>query len=260
MKIDRSYDSLNYIDYITNLFEIDRTNGLSMRSVTFQVTEDCCCACSYCYQIDKHHNNMSLETGKKIVDLIFQMYYDNKETGFINQKTTKGIILDFIGGEPLMNIDVIDGICSYFEERCIKEHHPWALTWKASIISNGAYYFNPKVEAFLKKFGPKIGMDITIDGPKDVHDKCRIYHNGQGNYDDAKKAFDALAARGTPSSTKVTIAPENLNELFRIIKYFIDSGTSALNINCVYEHKWTYEEGAVLYYQLKQVADYLLNH
>ena len=76
---------------------------------------------------------------------------DKNEGTFINHKT-KAIILDFIGGEPLMNIDIIDYVCTYFVEKCVEKNHPWLYTWRASIISNGALYFDPKVQAFLKKF------------------------------------------------------------------------------------------------------------
>ena len=143
----------NYVNYIYELFGYGITLGENeafTRSVTFQVTDDCPCACIYCYQGHKGHRMMSRETAKKGVDLLFKMY-DEDTSSFIN-KNTKAIILDFIGGEPLMNIDVIDYICSYFMEECLRRHHPWLLTWRASMISNGALYFDPKVQAFLKKF------------------------------------------------------------------------------------------------------------
>ena len=58
---------------------------------------------------------MTKETAKKIIDLLFKLYDENKEDSFINHHT-RGIVLDFIGGEPLMNIDVIDYTMTYFIE------------------------------------------------------------------------------------------------------------------------------------------------
>ena len=74
-------------------------------------------------------------------------------------------------------------------KRCLKENHPWLWTWRASMISNGALYFKPAVQQFLKKFRGFIDFGITLDGPKEIHDSCRKYHNGQGNFDDAYKAL-----------------------------------------------------------------------
>lgn len=50
---------------------------------------------------------MSVETGKKIVDLLYRMWDENKPNAFIN-KGTKQVILDFIGGEPMLYTDVMD--------------------------------------------------------------------------------------------------------------------------------------------------------
>lgn len=135
-----------YTDFINRLYRYDYKiipNHLTTRNITFQVTDDCPMACTYCYQGNKGHRMMPKETAKKAVDLLFNMYEKDEGT-FIN-KQTEAIILDFIGGEPLMNIDVIDYICTYFLERCITEDHPWTYKWIASITSNGALYFDEKV-------------------------------------------------------------------------------------------------------------------
>ena len=112
----------------------------AVRNITFQVTEDCTCRCSYCYECIKTPARMSKETGRRIVDLLFKMYEEDKAEAVIN-KSTKAIILDFIGGEPLLNIEVINDVCTYFMDRCLSTNHPWLSNWRASIISNGDAYF-----------------------------------------------------------------------------------------------------------------------
>lgn len=258
-QIDK-YD--NYVNYIYELFGYGITLGENeafTRSITFQVTDDCPCVCTYCYQGHKGHRMMSRETAKKGIDLLFKMYEEDTSS-FIN-KNTKAIILDFIGGEPLMNIDVIDYICSYFMEECLRRHHPWLLTWRASMISNGALYFDPKVQAFLKKFNKFVSFGITIDGPKEIHDSCRIYHDGHGNFDDAYSAFKHYNTHyGKDSSTKVTIAPENLDNLNKIVKFFIDNGVNIIHANTVFEAEWTNDDAKNFYYELKKMANYLLDN
>ena len=168
---------VQYVDYISHLYGkdvyLDKHERLA-RAVTFQVTDDCTACCTYCYQGHKGHRMMTKDVAKRGVDLLFDMY-DKNEGTFINHKT-KAIILDFIGGEPLMNIDIIDYVCTYFVQKCLEKNHPWIYTWRASMISNGALYFEPKVQEFLKKFRGFVSFGITLDGPKEIHDACRIYH------------------------------------------------------------------------------------
>lgn len=249
----------NYSDLIHSLYPIldDSLSHQLIREVTLQVTDDCPMACTYCYQGNKGHRKMSLDTAKKCIDVLFDMYYKDEGT-FIN-KNTKAIILAFIGGEPLMAIDVIDYACSYFVERCIEEDHPWIYTWRASMTSNGALYFDPRVQNFLKKFEGRVSFSITIDGPKEIHDTCRIYHDGKGNFDDAyaaKKHFDQTYY--IDLGTKVTIAPENLKDLNKIIDFFIDEGVKFIPANTVYETEWTYDHAKLFYKELKMMANRLL--
>ena len=83
---------------------------------------------------------MSNETGKKIVDLLFKLYDENKENSVINHHTY-GIILDFIGGEPFMNVEVMDYIVDYFIDQCLEKDHIWLTNFRISISTNGVLYF-----------------------------------------------------------------------------------------------------------------------
>ena len=107
------------------------------------LSPQCNLKCSYCYQINKSKKRMTKEIAKEIIDLIFELYYKN-DSDFIN-KNTVGVVFEFIGGEPLVAIDIIDYSCSYFIQRCLEENHPWLYTWRISMISNGALYFSPEV-------------------------------------------------------------------------------------------------------------------
>ena len=131
---------------------------------------------------------MTPETAIQIVDYLFDLYEKNDINNLIN-KNTAGIILEFIGGEPLMNIDAIDAACTHFLNYCLIHNHPWLRTFRISMISNGKYYFDSKVQDFLKRFHNFISFGITLDGPEDIHNKCRKYFDGTGNF---KDAFAAL--------------------------------------------------------------------
>lgn len=252
---------IQYSEQIAHLYRnevaLDEHEFLT-RNITFQVTDDCCCACTYCYQGHKGHRMMTKDIARRGVDLLFDMY-DKNEGTFINHKT-KAIILDFIGGEPLMNIDIIDYVCTYFVEKCVEKNHPWLYTWRASIISNGALYFDPKVQAFLKKFRGFVSFGITLDGPKEIHDACRVYHDGRGNFDDAYAAMKHFNSHYYKElGTKVTIAPENLHNLNKIVQFFVNEGMEEINANTVFEAEWTEEQAQEFYQELKKMADYLLS-
>lgn len=254
-------NDISYNDFVSKLYwdwehPLGETESLT-RNVTFQVTDDCPMSCSYCYQGHKGHKKMSKEVAKQGVDLLFHMYEENNSP-FINRRT-KAIILDFIGGEPLMAIDIIDYICTYFVQKCLELDHPWLYTWRASMTSNGALYFEPKVQEFLHKFKGFVSFSITLDGPKEIHDSCRVYHDGRGNFDDAYAAMKHFNSHYYEElGTKVTIAPENLHNLNKIVDFFIGEGMKLIHANCVNEAKWTYAQAKLFYAELKKMADRLL--
>lgn len=235
---------------------IDKDPLANCRDVTLQVTDECCLNCSYCYQTHKGHHMMTKKTARKAIDLLFQMYDENEEDAFINHHTY-GITLGFIGGEPFLNIDTISDAMDYFIDRCVRTNHVWLMNSRANISSNGMLYFEPKVQAFLKKYRHLLDLTITIDGPKEMHDACRKDYNGNGSFDQVYKAWKDWN-RDIPGnfiSTKVTLSPENLPYLHTIFKFFINEGCTEIFANPIYEHEWTLEEAKLYYKQLIQLAD-----
>lgn len=244
-----------FSDYIRKLYNEDES---SIRDITFQVTNDCCCACTYCYQINKNTEYMTKETGKKLIDLILEMTKNDK-SNLINTHT-RGFVFSFIGGEPFMNIDTIDYICHYFVDRCFEEDLDFLQYWKISIISNGKLYFTPKVQNFLKTFEHFISFNISIDGPKELHDACRIYHDGSGNFNDAFSAMKDFRKKypNNVNTTKVTISKDNLSNLNSIIKFFVENNMKYIFGNPIFEEHWTIADGQLYYQELKKMADYIL--
>ena len=246
-------------DYLRELYpEEGRAENFS-REVTFQVGEGCTLNCTYCYQKDKSANRkMSFETGRKIVDLLYKMWDENKKGAFINQDT-KMIILDFIGGEPMMYVDVMDEIVSYFWNIAIIRRHPWAETFMISIATNGTLHFKPEVQKFINKYKGHLSYGVSIDGPKEMHDACRVYWDGHGSFDDAYAAQEDYNKKFTaPSGTKATIARANLPYLSTLIKYYVNQGYQQIHANYVYEEDWNNEDALLLYNQMDEISDYIL--
>jgi sulfatase maturation enzyme AslB (radical SAM superfamily) len=81
--------------------------------------------------------------------------------------TPKDIILDFIGGEPFLEIDLIDEICDYFKMATYKLGHDWYWNHRFNFSTNGVNYSDEKVQKFLSKNTGKCTVTITIDGTKE---------------------------------------------------------------------------------------------
>ena len=229
------------------------------RTITFQITDDCNLCCSYCYQINKGHNKMPFEIAKTLIDEL--LHNDKLIKNYVKSKNSLGVILEFIGGEPLLEVDLIDQIIDYFIEQCIILHHPWVDKFRVSICSNGVLYFTPKVQEFIKKHQTHLSFSISIDGNKKLHDTCRIFPDGTGSYDLAIKAAKHYMKHYDKNlGSKMTLSIDNINYTFLALVNLWENGYNYIHANCVYEKGWTIEHARVLYNELKKVADYLLNN
>lgn len=200
---------------------------------------------------------MSFEVAKKYIDLLLSG--DKGFSEYINPEISPGVVIEFIGGEPFMEINLIDQICSYFVNKLIEREHPWATKYMFSICSNGTLYFQPEVQRFLNKWKNKVSFSVTIDGNKELHDSCRIFPDGKGSYDMAIEAAKDWISRGNYMGSKLTIAPGNVAFLFDAVKHMIELGYREINANCVYEEGWTLVHASLLYEEMKRIADYILD-
>lgn len=234
-------------------------NTENVRTITFQITDDCNLCCSYCYQINKGHHKMPFEVAKKLIDEL--LHNDNLIENYVKSKNSLGIILEFIGGEPLLEIDLIDQIIDYFMEQCIILHHPWVDRFRVSLCSNGVLYFTPKVQEFIKKHQTHLSFSISIDGNKKLHDTCRVFPDGTGSYDLAIKAAKHYMKHYDKNlGSKMTLSIDNINYTSLALINLWENGYKYIHTNCVYEKGWTIEHARILYNELKKVADYLLNN
>lgn len=246
-----------YADEITKLkdkYPTDKKDWCySTSNITFQVTESCNLKCTYCYQICKTEHFMNFDTAKKLVDYILSDEY-------FNQFPTFSILLEFIGGEPFLAVDLMDQICEYFINEMLRKNHIWLKHFRFNITTNGTLYFDERVQKFIEKYNDFLSLTVTVDGCKDLHDSCRVFGDGKGSYDLAiSAARDLMKKFNKNQATKLTISPDNMSYIPEAIKNFISEGFTDIFFNCIFEHSWTNEEAHKYYYILKEVADYLLN-
>lgn len=247
-----------YNDFLCRVYsdEAKSEKFIGARSVTIQVTDSCNLRCSYCYQINKHNNFISIENAKSFVDMILKG--DNEYCGV---DTSLGMTLEFIGGEPFLAIDLISEITHYFIMSMYEMNHPWLYRFRISICSNGTLYFEPKVQEYIRRYNQLLSLSISIDGNKELHDKCRVFPDGSGSYDlamAAVKHYRETYGREVP--TKMTLAPSNIMHTFDAVKSLIKNDYHEINLNCVFEEGWTKADAGIYYYQLKKLADYILEN
>ena len=246
---DKQQRSEQFTDTYVRMFP-----GKRLKTVTFIVTHQCNLRCTYCYEHHKGEEKMSLDTAKKCIDLLFAE--DAKHSQLVNEKDAHGIILDFIGGEPLLEIDLIRDIMSYFLSRAIELKHRWAVNYMISMSTNGLMGDDPRVRQFLKEFEGRVSISVTIDGDKAAHDACRVDCQGCGSYDRAIKMFREVSGPDGKRQTKYTIAPGNLTLLASSVRHLVlEEGVDTLHCNCVFEEGWTMEHARELYRQLKTISD-----
>ena len=227
-----------------------------VKDITLQVTDDCSMACTYCYQTNKAKHHMSFDTARRFIDLLLEP--DEGMARYCDSWNTWGVALNFIGGEPLLEIDLIDRVTDYFIRRMVELDHPWLTRYMLGICTNGLAYFHPRVQRYLRRHRDHLSLSITVDGSKAIHDACRVDLAGRGTYDRVIAAVrhyrDVL---GGYVGSKVTIAPGNLAHLSQAIPEMVAEGYREINLNCVYEDVWRPEHPPVLYTQLKAITDYL---
>lgn len=230
-----------------------KEDSVLSRTITFQVTDSCNLACSYCYQHNKGKRKMSFETAKAFVDMI--LTGDKGMSSYISSDKSPAVVFDFIGGEPFLEVELIDKICDYIFKRMIELDHPWLDKHMFSLCSNGVLYFDPKVQHFLHKHTRDLSFSVTIDGNKELHDSCRVFPDGSPSYDLAVAAAKDWMQSGHYMGSKITIAPGNLKYLESAINHMVHLGYTEINANCVYEKGWTLEHAQEFYKHLKNIAD-----
>ncbi len=227
-----------------------------VHNFTFQTTERCSLNCTYCYQFNKSPMRMDFDIAKKFIDNLLTDQY-----GYINRYNSPAIIIEFIGGEPLLEIRLTRKIYEYFLDRCYELDHPWFTMHRLSICSNGLQYFDEDVQEFFKDYSQNVSFNISIDGNKELHDACRIQPNGEGSYDIDIAALNHYSSHYTPErNSKMTLAPQNMRYLFDSVVDFINQGMTSINLNCVFEEGWNQQTAKVEYEQLKKLADYILEN
>jgi len=229
--------------------------GGMAKNITFIVTKDCQLACKYCYLVGKNSKErMSFEMAKQAIDYILSHEEEFKE---------ESVVWDFIGGEPFIEIDIIDEICDYLKTEMYRRDHHWFNSYRLSFSTNGLNYHTDKVQRFIEKNKEHLSIGITIDGTKQKHDLNRVYKQDgaaeRGSYDDVVKNIPLWLSQFPHAGTKVTISSADIPYIKESVLHLFSLGIHEVNINCVFEDVWKEGDDKLFQDQLLKLADAIID-
>ena len=154
-----------YKDYIMDF----KKRNTVVKALCLHIAHDCNLACRYCFAEEGEYKGrralMTYEVGKKALDFLIA-----------NSGQRRNLEVDFFGGEPLMNFDVVKQLVAYGREQ-EKIHNK---NFRFTLTTNGVL-LNDDIMEFANK--EMDNVVLSIDGRKEVHDHMRPFRNGQGSYD-----------------------------------------------------------------------------
>ncbi|MCL2650442.1 MAG: radical SAM peptide maturase, CXXX-repeat target family [Candidatus Azobacteroides sp.] len=219
------------------------------KNITFIVTKDCQLVCKYCYLVGKNiSERMSWETAKQAIDYLLNEPFKEKS-----------VIFDFIGGEPFLEIDLIDKICDYIKIQLFEKNHHWFNSYRFSFSTNGINYHEEKVQRYIAKNREHLSIGITIDGTQLKHDLNRVYKSGKGSYNDVVRNIPLWLEQFPNGGTKVTISSPDIPYIKESVLHLYSLGIKEVNINCVFEDVWNDGDDLLFEEQLIQLADAIID-
>jgi len=179
--------------------------GFPLTTMVLNVTNRCNLACTYCYEYGED----------KIVDTTFggQPKFMLDETArqsveFLLEESGDLPVahLTFFGGETLLNFPVLQDTVAYARRRAaeVGKRIEFSLTTNATLL-------RPDIIEWLAD--NEIGVTVSIDGPKEMQDRMRVFHSGRGSYDTVQPKIRELLRRHRtrPIGARVTLTRENLD-------------------------------------------------
>ncbi len=164
-----------YEDYITDF----KKRPTVVKALCLHIAHDCNLACRYCFAEEGEYHGrramMSYEVGRKALDFLIA-----------HSGNRHNLEVDFFGGEPLMNFDVVRRLVAYGREQ-EKIHDK---RFRFTLTTNGVL-LSPEIEAFLNK--EMANVVLSVDGRREVHDFMRPFRGGKGSYDLIMPKFVHLA-------------------------------------------------------------------
>ena len=191
-----------------------------VKALCLHIAHDCNLACRYCFAEEGEYHGrralMSFEVGKKALDFLIA-----------NSGTRTNLEVDFFGGEPTMNWEVVKQLVEYGRSQ-EKEHNK---KFRFTLTTNGVL-LNDEITEFCNR--EMSNVVLSLDGRKEVNDRMRPTRNGKGSYDIIVPKFVKFAKeRGSRDYyIRGTFTHENL-EFSKDVLHFADLGFTKMSMEPV---------------------------
>jgi uncharacterized protein len=194
---------------------------------TLLVTQSCNLACRYCY-IGQRKARMSLPVAKEIVAFAYR-----------NTPPDEKIEIGFFGGEPLLEFELIREITE------VIEGHPSfdASRVQLTVVTNGTI-FSQEIADFIGLH--RMGFGVSCDGPPDVHDMFRRFHDGRGTAERVEETIRQALEAFPVLMVNAVYGPRTLVHLPRTVEYLSSLGVRQIYLNPDFSARWTPAETAML--------------
>lgn len=203
-------------EFASNLKE-----NASVKAMCLHVSHDCNLRCKYCFADEgKYHTEkrelMTAETGKRAMDYLVE-----------HSGHRRNLEVDFFGGEPLMNFEVVKEVVEYARE-LEKKHNK---VFRFTVTTNGILLDEKKLEYINENMS---NIVLSIDGRKEVNDRMRYRADGSGSYDKIVPIFQKVAESRNQDNYYVrgTFTRENL-DFSEDVLHLADLGFKQISIEPV---------------------------
>ena len=160
----------------------EKTSGV-VKALCLHVAHTCNLNCAYCFASQGKYSGeravMSEEVGKRALDFLIE-----------NSGTRHNLEVDFFGGEPLMNFDVVKNLVAYARER----EKETGKNFRFTLTTNGVLIDDDVIDFANREMSNVV---LSLDGRKEIHDEFRVDYAGKGSFDKIVPKFQKLVeARG----------------------------------------------------------------
>ena len=229
-EIEECYGQIKELEESGKLFKKDNfgdmagklkehTSGV-VKALCLHIAHTCNLNCSYCFASQGKYSGeralMSFETGKRALDFLIE-----------SSGTRRNLEVDFFGGEPLMNFDVVKKLVAYARER----EKETGKNFRFTLTTNGINIDDDVIDFANRECSNVV---LSLDGRKEIHDRFRVDYAGNGSFDRIVPKFQKLvkAREGKNYYMRGTFTHAN-PDFVNDIKAMLDLGFNELSMEPV---------------------------
>jgi uncharacterized protein len=206
-----------------------------IKTVMLLLTEACNLNCVYCYQGNKTNRAIEVETAKRLITNHVE-----------NAENYTEIHIDLMGGEIFLEFELVKGICEWAWNQSFPKPVLFSGTTNGTLVHG-------EIQDWMAKNKNRFSVGLSIDGDREMHNR-----NRSNSYDQID--FDFFLKNWPVQGVKMTLSPESLPSLSRGVIELSEKGFE-VHANFAVLSDWSNPENTkILERELKNLADYYLEH